>query len=191
MTQGPRFQLAALFTAMVALGAPWGWVTMDSEGDSRVREENSVLPDLGAPLASLETEALLSQEPEANAVKKVGEADVPQRPHPITPLHEAMSERRELVGAAVAAIQKKEYESARRWLAEADEAEESTSEGADPEEVRGYRLILECLDARAKESELPESLVEESKRYVEARRRAPRREVRRVCLEGRPFARRA
>lgn len=118
-----------------------------------------------------------------------------QEPHPITPMHEVMAERREVIGALRSALQERHYDQARLLLGEADAlARTATDDSAFGGAVRGYRLILACLAARAEATDgssgVPPELLEESQKYLTEQRLSPRREVRRVCLEGRPFARR-
>lgn len=111
-------------------------------------------------------------------------------------MHQVMAERREVIGALRSALQERNYDRARSLLGEADAlAQAKADDSAFGEAVRGYRLILECLAARSPRGDeptaLPAALLADSKKYLEEQRLAPRRDVRRVCLEGRPFARRS
>jgi hypothetical protein len=106
-----------------------------------------------------------------------------------------MAQRRQAIVALKDALEHRQYEQARRLLDEADElARADSADAAFGTAVQGYRLILACLTARARSpdgsSNLPSKLLEESQKYLTEQRLSPRREVRRVCLEGRPFARR-
>jgi hypothetical protein len=183
MTSGRNFQLGLLFAATIALGIPWAWRAVQAgervptqEHGARSAERPSPRPVHGQPSLA---------EPAADDL---------QRPHPITPLHERMAERRELLLALVGALEQRQYDRARDLLGQAD-----VLGHADPESsafastVRGYRLILDCLAARTSAPdgawELPGELTIASKKYLDEQRMSPRREVRRVCLEGRPFAR--
>src|SRR5690606_19058792 len=113
-------------------------------------------------------------------------------PHPVTPIHEAMSRRREAIAVVIVALEDKDYERARGLLREAEELEKSAPEGEGfGDTLRGYRLILDCLSARGRGARIPSGLEEASARYVREQRMSPRRQVRQVCQEGRPFARRA
>ena len=103
-----------------------------------------------------------------------------------------MSRRREAIAAVTVAIEGKDYERARGLLREAEALEKSAPEAEGlGETLRGYRLIVECLSARGSGAPIPSELEEASARYVREQRMSPRRQVRRVCQEGRPFARRA
>lgn len=190
MTKGPRLQLGVLFAATVALGLPGGWSLQDTY-ERAAQDPRSSAPEPPAAVSEAAIDQSSPSREEEGFRLDEDASPEPQRPHPITKAHEAMSQRRELLGAAVSAIQKKEYESARRWLSEVDALGATERDGDGLHEVRGYQLIVDCLAARDRRSIVPDALREASKKYVEERRLPPRREVRRVCLEGRPFARRA
>jgi hypothetical protein len=189
MTKRGRRWPGFLLAATLGLGACWAWFDLRSSEPS--------------PRAGSHDEALArGEQQEVQRPSAAGQAaHLARRPHPITPLHEAMAERRELIGALAAALAGQRYEDARALLGEAQELEKSHPESADPAgstfagAVRGYQLILECIAARGASSsesqELPDGLREESQRYLDQHRLPPRREVRRVCLEGRAFARRS
>lgn len=137
-----------------------------------------------------------SVQPDATQVAPPPLTEGPQRPHPITPIHEELAKQRELIAALEDALQHKRYDQARQLLGEADDlARAATTDAVFGESVRGYRLILECLAARTstdgRSGSIPEALRQDSQKYLDTHRLSPRREVRRVCLEGRPFARRA
>lgn len=118
-----------------------------------------------------------------------------ERPHPITPVHDAMAKRRESIAALKDALEHKQYGRARQLLEDADElARIDSADAAFGTAVHGYRLILACLAAREGSTDgttsISPELLEESQRYLNEQRLSPRRDVRRVCVEGRPFARR-
>jgi hypothetical protein len=113
-----------------------------------------------------------------------------ERPHPITSAHESMQRGRELIGAATSRIADRNYREARRWLQEAqDQSEHGPEAFSLIDEVRGYLLIVDCLEALARQSSLPRELHELAENYIREQRLPPRREVRRVCLQRQPFAR--
>jgi len=119
------------------------------------------------------------------------EATLSRQPHPLTPLHQAISKQRELIAAAISAIDDKNYKQARSWLGEVVSSKEpALAQAGFVEQARGYLLILDCLEARQSGQPLTSSLSAAAKRFVQGNRLTPRRDVRRVCLEGRPFARR-
>jgi hypothetical protein len=203
-TKGGKFRGGLLLTTVTALGISWSWLQVSAPGSAPFTTESHELSlhkaSTRGPTPNEQGEARDSVPANKVAEKRVIEDT--QRPHPITKMHEAMAERRELIGALVSALEGKHYDRARSLLAEADELHRASSSpppGLDDESasfdatVRGYRLILECLSARGvgNTQEVSIELKEASKRYLDEQRLSPRREVRRVCLEGRPFARRA
>lgn len=93
--------------------------------------------------------------------------------------------QREALAFVVGALEEGQHERARLALAEAGELESGFRE-----EGEGYLLIVECLEARREGRALPSQLVDAAERFIAMQRLAPnRREVRRVCLEGRSFRR--
>jgi|GEM_PF-2207998 len=194
MTKQGRRWLGSLVAATVALAAPSAWRELSSSGPRARASSHHEAPALGeeSDRAGRRSEQPLSEGQEA------GEA---RQPHPITLVHEAMAKRRELIGALRGALADERYEDARALLGEAEALEKSDPEQFKRETstfeatLRGYQLILECIAARAAapsgSPELPAGLREESRRYLDQQRLPPRREVRRVCLEGRGFARRS
>jgi len=183
----------SLLLAIVAFGAAWGALR---SGPSERQAGAISRPEPRVPGAKSHPRGQIEGQPRGVDEPSSSEDDIdgPRRPHPITPLHETMAERRELLGAVQSALAGGEYEKARALLGEASgmqraDADESTLAAA----VRGYRLILDCLEARAAVGaarELPHDLLEDSRKYLDEQRLPPRRDVRRVCLEGRPFGRR-
>lgn len=185
MTKSREFWLVGLLVATGLLGAWWGWVTLGSSEPTAPRD---------APHAALPPSEKKPDERNPSRTRRRNATEA-RRPHPITPLHETLAEERELIGALTGAIEGGHYERARALLGEAEtrgaaEPGTSTFQGS----VRGYHLILDCIDARAALAngprELPEELLVEARKYLDEQRLPPRRQVRRVCVEGRPFARR-
>lgn len=193
-----RGALAAA-VALGALGAVWALVTglagtnVPPPGSAPREARADVTEEVGRETEARDPARMRGDAPaEARASSAARPEPALVRPHPMTPLHEAMSRRREVIAALTLALEDKNYERARGLLGEADELEKSAppSDGFG-ETVRGYRLILDCLSARSSGGELSSELEEASARYVREQRMSPRRQVRRVCLEGRLFARRA
>lgn len=192
MTKKPYFWLGLLLAA-TTFGVWWGALRSNSPA---LRKTTASRQELPVTRARAQQEIEGRPRMNSDAPPETDEhLDAPRRPHPITPLHEAMAERRNLLGAVQSALAGRQYEKARSLLAEASNMPTEADGSAFSDAVRGYRLILDCLTARHESdggsSELPQKLIENAKVYLDQQRLPPRREVRRVCLEGRPFARRA
>jgi len=168
------------FVGAVVLGVTCSWLRLRADQPSR--PSAPLHPARGVDVPG---EARVAERPRA---------DQPRTPHPITSAHEAMAQRRELISALVRALEDQNHQRAQQLLREAEEVEgahaQASTFGAT---MLGYRLILDCLRARdtSPNGSLPGELLDASRGYLDQHRLPPRRQVRRVCLEGRPFARRA
>jgi hypothetical protein len=164
----------------VVLGIAWGWLRLRADEPSR-------------PSAPRHAAAGVDVLGEARVAER-SRVNQPRTPHPITSAHEAMAQRRELISALVRALEDQNHERAQQLLSEAEKVEGAHSQASTfGATVLGYHLILDCLRARdaSPNGPLPSELVDASRGYLDQHRLPPRRQVRRVCLEGRPFARRA
>jgi hypothetical protein len=192
-----RFVASGLVVVAAVAAAAGGWFVFGEGNAARTSlEERASLADPKADFGNRRTEAEHERSGIPTPDPGRTQAEQTQEPHPITPMHEAMAERREVIEALRSALRERRYDQARLLLGEADAlAQAATDDSAFGGAVRGYRLILECLAAHAPTGQaaatLPAALLADSKKYLEEQRLAPRRDVRRVCLEGRPFARRS
>lgn len=181
-----------LLIAALAVGAiSVDWLlaqTKARNSDSAVRPSSNAAPSKQSPellpRAHVENLARAKQTP-------LDAVTVSREPHPMTPLHEAMAAARELIFAAVHAIHDKNYAQARRFLTQSmSSSDPALSQAGFAEQARGYLMIIDCLEAQANQEPLSSELSLAAQHYTQENRLTPRRQVRRVCLEGRPFERR-